>query len=253
MFDGPMRQGQQRSRRVCGADLDQIAEGVDVTVELAGNTLIMVASVTRNVIVERAVISRARSPDVPSRDERPVGHHQHAISEMFGLIHVVRRQQDGGPRAREGRDETPRIATCCRVEASRWFVEEQHVGMPDEPECQVESAALPTRQVPHSRRHMCVEADHAQKFGRIPGVRVERGAHVQRFYDGDRIPRSRSLAARRQPCPEGSNRRSADRLRGPGPCRSCGDGVLRSSRLLWSYRHHCGRATPPFRRVRSRT
>ena len=68
----------------------------------------------------------------PARDDLTVVHDRHAIAELLGFVHVVRRQQDRAPGPLELVDEIPELPAGLRIESGRRLVEEQEVRIADE-------------------------------------------------------------------------------------------------------------------------
>ena len=91
------------------------------------------------------------------RDHLAVIDDRDAIAQPFGLVHVVRRQQNGAAGALELLDQIPELAPRLRVEAGRRLVEEQQVGVADERAGQREPLLLSARQRRHTRVALLLE------------------------------------------------------------------------------------------------
>ncbi len=99
-------------------------------------------------------------------DQHAVGEHTDPVGELLGLVEIVRGEQHRGAQAAELGDQLPRLAAGGGVEAGGRLVEEQHVGVADDAEREVEPALLPTRQRVDAGVGLVVEPDQTDDLGR---------------------------------------------------------------------------------------
>ena len=95
----------------------------------------------------------------PFGDQTTGGEHADPIGQLLGFVEVVRGQQHGRAVVTERLDEVPRATTRRRIEAGGRLVEEQHVRPPEDPEREIDPAALPARQRADPGIDLLVESD----------------------------------------------------------------------------------------------
>ena len=80
-------------------------------------------------------------------DDPPLVEHENPVGDLFGLVQVVGRHQDGRVlEVGQSVDEIVEVATCMRIEARGGFVEKDDLGAADDPDRDVEATPLPARQ-----------------------------------------------------------------------------------------------------------
>src|SRR5581483_4711828 len=80
------------------------------------------------------------------RDDLAAGDHGDPVGELLGLVHVVRREEDGLAETAETFDHVPRRAARGRVETGRRLVEEDELRVADQGERDVEPPPLAARE-----------------------------------------------------------------------------------------------------------
>ena len=98
------------------------------------------ADLRRPLVAARQALGR------PDRHDLARDHHGHAVGQVLRLVHVVGRQDDGLAEVAERANRRPGLAPCVWIEAGRGLVEEEHVGVADEREREVEPPALAARE-----------------------------------------------------------------------------------------------------------
>ena len=78
-------------------------------------------------------------------DDLAVVHDHHAVAQRVRLLEVVRREEDGRAAFAQHADLVPQVRSVLRVEARGRLVEEEHVGLVDDAERDVETPALTAR------------------------------------------------------------------------------------------------------------
>ena len=81
----------------------------------------------------------------PLGDDRAVVHDRQPVTEGIRLFQIVRGQKDRRPALLDGPDVVPQIRPVLRIEAGGGLVEEQDLGLVNEPEGDVEAPALASR------------------------------------------------------------------------------------------------------------
>ena len=90
-------------------------------------------------------MSRLSSRGRALGDDRAVVDDHHAVAEGVCFLEVVRREEDGDAAVAQGAHVLPEVCAVLRVKAGGRLVEEQHLGLMDDPERHVQPASLPTR------------------------------------------------------------------------------------------------------------
>ena len=78
-------------------------------------------------------------------DDQAVIDDHDAVGQLVCFLHVLRREQQGGPVGHEFADDLPQVQAASRVESRRGLVQEQHRRPPHQARRQVEPAAHPSR------------------------------------------------------------------------------------------------------------
>ena len=80
-------------------------------------------------------------------DDASLVEHENPVGDLFGLVQVVGRHQDGRVlEVGQPVDEIVEVATCVRIEASSGFVEKDELRATDDADRHVEATPLPARQ-----------------------------------------------------------------------------------------------------------
>ena len=103
------------------------------------------------------------------RDDPAVVHDRDAVAETLGLLHVVRRQQDGAPGGLEARDVLPELQAALRVEARRRLVEEEHLRIARQRAGDREPLALAAGELADARVALLLEREVARGAARGRG------------------------------------------------------------------------------------
>src|SRR5215471_7154387 len=81
------------------------------------------------------VLAPKRSDQLPRRtrsDDFAVIHNRDAVTEPFGLVHVVRRKQDSTAAIAEVANDVPELPSSLRIKSRRWLIEEKQIRIADE-------------------------------------------------------------------------------------------------------------------------
>ena len=162
--------------------------------------------------------ARSRSPSrrprlSPSSSVRPwatispVAQDRHAVGEVLGLVHVVGGEEDRLAERLQPLDHVPGLAPRGRVEAGRRLVEEDQVGVADDPDRDVGAAFLAAGERADPGVALVAEPDQLDRL-------VDRPRARRRSRRRARPPRARSAAGRAR-TPAGPGRRACAR-RGSG-------------------------------------
>ena len=96
-----------------------------------------------------------------------------AVGERLRLVEVVRREHDRRAVAVESADEVPELPSRDRIESGRRLVEEEDLRATDEPQSDVEAAALPTGEAGDLVVRLLGQADGGDELVDIGRVRVD--------------------------------------------------------------------------------
>ena len=119
----------------------------------------------------------------PEADHPAVVDDGDPIAEPFGLLHVMRRQDNRPPRSLELLDEIPELAAGLRIESGGRLVEKQEVGIADQGNRQGEALFLPARQRHDARVALFLELDQGNQFVGRRTSSVEAAEEPQRLDD----------------------------------------------------------------------
>ena len=111
-------------------------------------------------------------------------HDREPVAQDLGLLHVVRRQQDGPAVGLEAADEVPQRPPGRGVEAGRRLVEEDELGVVHERQRDREPLPLAARQVLAPGVASLAELERVDQLGRRTGLRVEAAEEVDELGDG---------------------------------------------------------------------
>ena len=120
----------------------------------------------READLGRQLVAAAERLGRAAGDDLAVDHHGDAVGEVLRLVHEVRRQEDRLARRAQRADRRPGGAAGVRVKAGRRLVEEQHVGVADEAEREIQPAALAAGQLAGPRVALGVELDELDEVRR---------------------------------------------------------------------------------------
>ena len=144
------------------------------------------ADLHRSVFASRDRARWAFSDDPTVRD------HRHAIGEVFGLVHVVRRQEHRDAQGSKPRDHVPGRSPGRRVEAGGGLVEKQQFGVPDERQRDVQTPTLAAREPAGSGIGSVRQAHQRERLLDVSGRRVIARIQLQALRRGQ-IPLRLSL------------------------------------------------------------
>src|SRR5581483_4778720 len=113
------------------------------------------------------------------RDDRALAEDGDAVGELLRLVEVVRGQQDRLPERPQGADHVPGRAPRSGVEARRRLVEEEHLGIADQPEPEVEAPPLAAGERPYPRVPLLGEADELDHLVRVARPLVVAGEQIE--------------------------------------------------------------------------
>ena len=154
-------------------------------------------------------VAAAERPRRPLGDDPAAGDDRDAVGELLGLVHVVRREEDGLAERAQPVDHVPGGAARRRVEARRRLVEEDQLRVADQRERDVEPPPLPARELRRERVGLLVEPDERDRLVDVARLEVVAGVEL-------RGTRARSAPARRS-TPAARRRRGCARRRRRAP------------------------------------
>ena len=137
------------------------------------------ADLGRQLVAPAEALRRAGGDDLARR------HHRDAVGEELRLVHEVRRQEDRLAGLAQRADRRPGVAPRVRVEAGRRLVEEQHVGVADEAEREIQPPALAAGQLAGLRVRLGVELDELDEVAGGSERGYQRAVHLQQLTDGE--------------------------------------------------------------------
>ena len=97
-------------------------------------------------------------------DDPAVAQDRHPVGEVLGLVHVVGGEEDGLAERLQPLDHVPGVAAGGRVEAGGRLVEEDQVGVADDPDRDVGAAFLPAGEGADARVALLAEADQLDRL-----------------------------------------------------------------------------------------
>ena len=106
----------------------------------------MTPSGRRKRIVTAPEVTPADGGRRPAGDDLLAEQDGHPVGQCLHLVHVVGRQQDRRALRRQQPDQVPGLAAPGGIEAGRRLVEEQELGVADDPEADVQPALLAARE-----------------------------------------------------------------------------------------------------------
>ena len=192
--------------------LDALRDPIELAVERLG--LAWAEAKLGDLLGRVALDERARAA---FRDDRGLVHHDEAVAQLFGLVHVVGRQHERHPALLESIQAVPQQMAGLRVEAGRRFVEQQERRLVDERSGDRQPSLHPARE----RLDLVVRAlgelgEVEQLIGALRDL-VTRQPEVAAVDERG----SRGPSARCRACPAGARRRAGRGCAGrrsSGPC-----------------------------------
>ena len=109
------------------------------------------------------------------RDDLPLAHDGDTVGELLSLVEVVRGQENRLPQLAQRADHVPRRPARRRIEPCRRLVEEEDLGVADEPEGEVEPPLLPAGERLHAVVALLGEADEVNDIVGVTRRRVVAG------------------------------------------------------------------------------
>src|SRR5437868_6068549 len=91
-------------------------------------------------------------------------HNGYAVAEPFGLVHIMRGQQDGTARSLKLLNEVPQLTASLRIKTCRRFIEKQQIRVADQRARQSQPLLLSTRERPNARIALFLKLDDADRF-----------------------------------------------------------------------------------------
>ena len=89
---------------------------------------------------------------------------RHPVGQVLGLVHVVGGEEDGLAERLEPLDHVPGVAPGRRVEAGGRLVEEDQVGVADDPDRHVGPSLLAARERPDAGVALVAQADQLDRL-----------------------------------------------------------------------------------------
>ena len=187
-------------------------------------------------------------------DDAALAQDRHAVGEVLGLVHVVGGEEDRLAERLEALDHVPGVAPGGRVEAGGRLVEEDQVGVADDPDRDVGAAFLAAGEGADAGVAFVAEADQLDRLVDRPRRLVEAGEEGDRLVHGPERVELALLQDQADAVAPGAGRLRRGRRRAPRPRRRCARGSPRGSRSSSSCRRRWGRGSrrPRRRRPRSR-
>ena len=181
---GPAEQVPQRCGDVLGADDERVAVAVEVAGE-GGRQVGEGGAVGESVADGGRPALGAEPLGSGVGDDPPGGEQDQPVGEVVGLVDVVGGEHDGGAGRGQVLDRGPRPPAGFGVEPGGRLVEEQHLGPADDPDGDVDPAALPAREGADPGLGVVDEVDQFEDLADGARCRVEPGEHVEGVSDGE--------------------------------------------------------------------
>jgi hypothetical protein len=194
------------------------------------------------------------------RDDAPLVHDDEAVAQLLGLVHVVRRDDEGHALALEPEEPVPQDVPRLRVQPGRRLVEEQHLGVVDQAAGDRQAPLHPSGQRLDPVVAALGELREVQQGGGSlahlgAGEPEEPAVHVQVVLDGEVLVEDVLLRAHPQaariagPSDAGSRPRIAAHHRWPAR-RSRSSASCSTCRRRWARGNRTPRRGAPRRRCR---
>jgi len=150
-------------------------------------------------------------------------HDRQPIRELLGLLQVVGGEQHSGAALQQVTDQLPRPLPALRIQARRGLVQEQHLGVAENGDGHIESAAFPAGEPLDADSGPMEQPDQVQDLVDRPRPAQCSGPHPHRL--GDREVSGKSALLQHDPDPR------ANRAAGPeGAMAEDPDGARRRGR-----------------------
>ena len=114
----------------------------------------------------------------PASDDDTVAQDREPVGEMLRLFHVVGREHHRLAEIAKTTDHVPRVAARLGIETRRRFVEEEEIGIADEPERHVDPALLSSRQRAEALRAVLAQPDERDRLVDVARVREVASEHA---------------------------------------------------------------------------
>ncbi len=111
-------------------------------------------------------------------DDFAVVHDGHAVAEDFGLVHVVRGEDDADATGADFFDELPQVAPSLRIEAGSWFVQEENFGIVHQRGDDTEALLLAAGEIFDIAAGFAAQVDVVEELFGIDPLAVRRGEHL---------------------------------------------------------------------------
>jgi hypothetical protein len=98
-------------------------------------------------------------------DDAAVVDHHDVVGELVGFLQVLGGEQHGGAGSDELADRPPQLLTAGRVQAAAGLVQEQHPGVADQADGQVQAAAHAAGPGPHGAVGCLGQVEPFQQLG----------------------------------------------------------------------------------------
>src|ERR1035441_2503016 len=136
------------------------------------------------------------------RDHLPMVHDRHAAAELFGLVHVMRGQQNAAALQLESFDQLPKLAAGLRIETGGGLVQEQKVRIAYQRASQRQPLFLPSGEAAHTRVHLLFKLYQRDHLGWRWTVPEETAEQPDGLQHRDLVGKLRLLKLNSQPLPQ---------------------------------------------------
>ena len=176
-LQGPGGQRVQNAGRVGRAEVDApialLGQGGDLRWQLRQ----LGACRQRKGDVAVGVVAAAQRPRRSLGDDLTGHYHGDPVGQRLCLVHVVRGQEDRLAEGAQVGDDLPGVMASRRVKAGRGLIQEHQLGITDQRQCDIESAQLPSGELPRPGVTLLGQAHELDRLGHRTRVR---GAGVRR-------------------------------------------------------------------------
>ena len=184
----------------------------------------------------RIIVSRPScSPSVsgaPLGDDPALAQDHHPVGEVLGLVHVVGGEDDRRAELLQALDHVPGVAPGRRIEAGGRLVEEEQLGVADDPDAHVDRRCCPPDSARRARPRLSARPTSSSVSSTGRGVRKKLGVQCIVSRDREQRVELAFLQDQADPRPPLPGRRGPDRCRARRPPRPCARGSPRGSRSV---------------------
>src|SRR6185312_3178720 len=167
-----------------GLDLDPVAGELNRGGGAGADLLDAEPAIEREADHGAAAEALAELPGAALGDDAAAAQDRHAVGQVLGLVHVVGGEEDGLAERLQALDHVPSLTAGGRVEAGGRLVEEDQVGVADDPDRHVDPPFLTAGQGADASVALVAEADQLDRLRDRARCRVEAGEEGDRLAHG---------------------------------------------------------------------